>query len=267
MSVPPQSQQWVFRPKPNPEAQVRLFCFPYSGGGAAVFRTWADFLPADVELCAVRLPGRETRFRETPFTRLDPLIEATAAGLLPYMDKPFAFFGHSLGALIGYVMALYLRQKQAAQPFHLFVSGRRAPHRPSLHPPVHQADEATFLNRLRNMGGTSPKFFEMPELIEMMMPMLRADFAIWETYEHVEQSPLSCPITAIGSEEDTEAKPADIAAWQCYTNSTFSLHMFSGGHFFWQEQLPQLLALISHDLRLSVRFKNGKETFSSINGR
>ena len=244
------SQQWVFRPKPNPKAQLRLICFPYSGGGAAVYRTWADYLPDDIELCSVRLPGRETRFRETPFTRLTPLVEATAIGLSPYLDKPFAFFGHSLGALVGYALALHLRQQQAVQPIHLFVSGRRAPHLPPTHPPVHQADEATFLNRIRDMGGTSTKFFEMPELIEIMLPMLRADFAVWETYNHVEQGPLSCSITAFGGEEDEEAKTADIEAWRPYTSSTFSLHMFSGGHFYWQDQLQQLLSLISLDLSL-----------------
>ncbi len=246
------SSQWVFRPKPNPQAQLRLFCFPYSGGGAAVFRTWAEYLPNDIELCAVRLPGRETRFRETPFTRLTPLIEATTAGLSPYMDKPFAFFGHSLGALIGYVLALHLRQRQATQPVHLFVSGRRAPHLPSAHPPVHQANDATFLNRIRDMGGTSPKFFEMPELIEIMLPMLRADFALWETYNHVEQAPLTCPITAFGGEEDAEAKTADIEAWQTYTSSTFSRHMFPGGHFFWQDHLRRLLSLVVLDLSLAI---------------
>ena len=247
-----QTSQWVFRPKPNPDAQLRLFCFPYSGGGAAVFRTWADFLPENIELCAVRLPGRETRFREALFTRLDPLIEATYAGLSPYMDRPFAFFGHSFGALLGYALAIHLREQQTAMPVHLFVSGRRAPHRAPLHPAVHQADDDTFLNRLRDMGGTSPKFFEMPELIEIMLPMLRADFAVWETYEHMEQLPLPCPITAFGSDQDIEAKPADIEAWSRYTSKKFSLHMFSGGHFYWQEQLVQLLEIVAEDLRLRI---------------
>lgn len=247
------SQQWVFHPKPNPNAQFRLICFPYSGGGAAVYRTWADHLPDNIELCSVRLPGRETRFRETPFTRLTPLVEATAAGLSPYLDKPFAFFGHSLGALVGYALVLHLRQQQAAQqPVHLFVSGRRAPHLPPSHPPVHQADEATFLNRIREMGGTSSKFFEMPELIEIMLPMLRADFAVWETYKHVPQAPLACPITAFGGKEDAEAKTADIEAWRHYTNTKFSLHMFPGGHFFWQEQLSKLLTFVSRDLSLTI---------------
>jgi len=242
---------WVFCPKPDPQAQFRLFCFPFSGGGAAVFRAWADLLPANVELCAVRLPGRETRFRETPFNRLASLVAAAAEGLSPYMDKPFAFFGHSLGALISYALAQYLRQQQAVQPYHLFVSGHRAPHRPPLHPPVHQADETTFLNRLRRLGGTSPKFFEMPELIEMMLPMLRADFAIWETYRHEAQAPLTYPITAFGSEQDSEAKTADMEAWREHTVGTFSLHMFPGGHFYWQDRLPQLLTLVSRDLSLA----------------
>src|SRR5262249_13687929 len=127
MIGPTARERWLACARPRPQADIRLFCFPYAGGGASVFRGWADGLPASVEVCPVQLPGRGTRFREPAFTRLPPLIEALAESLRPHLDRPFAFFGHSLGALVAFELARYLHQHQGREPVRLFVSGCGGP--------------------------------------------------------------------------------------------------------------------------------------------
>ncbi len=173
---------WLRSPKPNPQASLRLFCFPYVGGGALIFRTWPNSLPATAEVCPVELPGRGTRLKETPFTRLLPLVQALAQALLPHLDKPFAFFGHSMGALISFELTRQLRRLYGLVPLHLFVSAHRAPQLPDPDPPIHTLPEAEFMEELRCLNGTPKEVLEQPELMELMLPILRADFALCETY-------------------------------------------------------------------------------------
>src|SRR5438552_7109196 len=123
----PVTDSWLACLKPRPHAAVRLFCFPYAGGGASAFRCWPDALPASIEVCPVQLPGRETRFREPPYTRLAPLAEALGHALRPFLDRPFAFFGHSMGALVAFELTRWLRRAGGPQPAHLFVSACAAP--------------------------------------------------------------------------------------------------------------------------------------------
>src|SRR5262245_28061439 len=127
---------WLLCPNKNPQARLQLFCFPYAGGGAAAFFPWGKQLPAEIELYAIRLPGRESRLREAPYLQLSPLIEDLAEVLLPYLREPFAFFGHSMGSLIAFEMARYLRRQHAPFPCYLFASGYRAPHLPNPIPPM-----------------------------------------------------------------------------------------------------------------------------------
>jgi medium-chain acyl-[acyl-carrier-protein] hydrolase len=243
---------WIVLPKANPQAHLRLFCFPFAGGGTAVFRTWPSQLPPEVEVCAVRLPGRETRLREPAFTHLSPLVEAVAEALQPYCQQPFALFGHSMGALVCYQLAQYLRQENV-QPVHLFIAGYAAPHRPPHLPPVHEAADDVFLARLRHLNGTPPELLNSAGLMGLMLPTLRADFAVWETYVYAHGTPLACPISAFGGRQDDEATQADMAAWRDYTHSAFSLRMFPGGHFFVQEKQAELLQAISRDLMPYLR--------------
>lgn len=119
---------WLGWPKPNPLAQMRLFCFPYAGGSAMIYRNWPDQLIGDVEVCSVNLPGRAKRLREQPFTKLSPLVRELVPAIRPFLDKPFAFFGHSMGALISFELARQLRHENAPAPAQLFLSGRNAPH-------------------------------------------------------------------------------------------------------------------------------------------
>ncbi|MCB8984302.1 MAG: thioesterase [Ardenticatenaceae bacterium] len=239
-----EKQLWISSPKPVSHPRLRLICIPYAGSGPVVFSQWPQALPPDVEVWGVRLPGRETRLREPAFDRLSPLVAALAEGLEPHMDVPFAIFGHSMGALIGFEMVHYWRDHSGPQPVHLLVSGHRAPHRPPLNPPVHQADKQTFLNRLKALGGTPARFFEMDDLVELLLPTLRADFAVWETYQYEEKPPLPIPLTVMGGRTDSEATESDYAAWRQHTTGEFTLHLFNGGHFYFSEDLSSLTRLV-----------------------
>lgn len=239
---------WVSRSKPNPQASLRLFCFPYAGGAALTFRTWSNSLPMAFEVCPVELPGRGKRITSAPFTRLQPLVQAIAQALLPHLDKPFAFFGHSMGGLVSFELARLLRKKYGLNPAHLFVSGYRAPQVPDPDPPIRALPEPEFLEELRRLNGTPEAVLENAELMQLLLPALRADFAAIETYVYTPESPLDCPITAFGGLQDREVSCDDLKAWREQTNAAFSLKMLPGDHFFLHSAQPLLLQSLSQEL-------------------
>ncbi|HEV2436442.1 MAG TPA: alpha/beta fold hydrolase [Verrucomicrobiae bacterium] len=240
---------WIAFRKPNPQARLRLICFPYAGMGASIFRTWPDGLPAEVEICPVELPGRGTRLIETPFTQLPPLVQALAQALAPLLDKPFAFFGHSLGALISFELARQLRRQSGVQPVRLFVSADRAPQIPHRDRPIHALPEEEFLAELRRLNGIPGKVLAEAELMQMLLPVLRADFAVYETYVYSIEPPLTCPISTLGGLQDQRVRRGDLEAWRDQTNGSFSLRMFPGDHFYWNTTQPLLLQALSRELR------------------
>src|SRR5262245_34574163 len=196
------ANRWIYCPTPNPGAALRLFCFPYAGGNSLIYRSWTEQLPLAVEVCAVMLPGREARLRERPYTCLPPLIEALAEALLPRLNKPFAFFGHSMGALISFELIRELRRNCGLAPAHLFVSGRRAPQIENNDPPTYNLPEGDFIQEIRHFNGTPQEVLEHPELMQLLLPVLRADFAVCETYTYTEEPPLECPISVFGGLQD-----------------------------------------------------------------
>jgi len=249
MTTAPALNSWITCRKQSPQTRLRLFCFPYAGGGVSIFRAWSDGLPADVEVCPVQLPGRGTRLMEPPFTRLSPLIQALAQALFPLLDKPFAFFGHSLGALVSFELARQLRRQFAVQPVRLFISADRAPQIPNRDPPVHRLPEGEFLVELRRLNGTPREVLEDEELRQIMLPLLRADFAVYETYGYSTEPPLNCPISAFGGLQDHRVSRGDLEAWRDQTSAAFSLRMFPGDHFFLNTTQPPLLGALSQELR------------------
>lgn len=244
------SAAWLGRFKPNPQARLRLFCFPYAGGGTLAFRGWAEQLPASVEICPVQLPGREQRMREPALTRIPNIVEAAAESLLPYLDKPYAFFGHSMGALISFDLARRLRSTQGIAPVGLFVSGCRAPHLKRKRPPTYDLPESEFMNELRALNGTPRELLDSPDLMRVLLPLLRADFEASETYSYEAGAPLECPINAFGGTEDPEVERREIREWCEHTTDAFSLKMFSGDHFFLHSARPLLLSALAQQLQL-----------------
>lgn len=243
----PLSDPWIASLRPKPAAALRLFCFPYAGGGASIFRGWAAALPPAVEVYPVQLPGRENRLRERPFTQISPLVEALADALRPYLDRPFAFWGHSMGALISLELARQLRREKGPDPVHLFVSAYSAPQIPP-DSAIHRLPEAAFVEELRRLKGTPEAVLQHAELMQLMLPLLRADFALVETYGYVHEDPLDCPISAFGGLEDDGVSYDDLMAWREQTRSAFKLRMFPGDHFFLHANRAQLLQVVSQGI-------------------
>ncbi|MEH2439517.1 thioesterase II family protein [Nostoc sp.] len=253
MTTTPSFNSWVICPQPNPQANLRLFCFPYAGGNAAIFRTWPNNLPSNVEVCAVEYPGRGRQIQSAPLTRLEPLVEAIAPVLMPYLDKPFAFFGYSMGGLVSFELTRLLRSYYSLSPFHLFISARRAPQIQPTKPPLHILSDADLLNELRSLNGTPKAVLENPELMQIFLPVLRADFAVIETYIYTQKQPLECPITVFGGLEDQEVSHEALQAWREQTIAAFSLHQFNSGHFFIHSHQELLFKLISQELQMCKR--------------
>jgi|SRR5215213_2450839 len=239
---------WLPNSKLNARAKLRLFCLPYAGGSALVYRDWQEHLPPGVELCPVQLPGRGRRLREPAFTHTRPLVRAIAEGLLPYLDVPFSFFGHSMGAMLGFELARHVRAERDVEPRHLFVSGRRAPQVPNSAPPSYGLPPEQFMEALSQLNGTPPEVLAQPELMQMMMPLLRADFEVCDTYSYDPAPPLSCPITAFGGLQDAGVKREHVEAWREQTTGAFAVRMLPGDHFFLQKEQASLLRLLSKEL-------------------
>ena len=240
--------RWLVRPRPDPGAKLRLFCFPYAGGGAAVFHRWPSRLTAGVEVCAVQLPGRGARYREPAFTSMADLVEAAAKALLPYLGRAFALFGHSMGALVGFELARRLRKDHHLRPVHLFVSGREAPQTPFHNRPLHALPDEEFVAELAALNGTPKEILGNREMLEFVMPALRADFRLSETYLYQAEPPLECPISAFGGIADPRVRPPYLDAWREQTTAAFRRTMMPGDHFFLSSAEPQLLAALSREL-------------------
>lgn len=246
-----EAARWLAYVRPNPAARLRLFCFPYAGGRAGVYRNWAASLSPQVEVLPVQLPGRETRLRETAFSSVRPLVEALGPALLPLLDRPFAFFGHSMGALISFELARWLRRVGAAAPEQLFVSARIAPQLPDPDPPTYNLPEAEFIEEVRRLNGTPEEVLRHEELLRLLLPLLRADFSICQTYRYEEEAPLNCPIKAYGGLNDLTVTRRLLEGWGEQTAGPFMLRMMPGDHFFLHTS-QMLLQTLGHDLGLLV---------------
>ncbi len=238
---------WIAYRRPRPAARLRLFCFPYAGGGAIIYRPWVQEMPPHIEVCPVQLPGREQRLREKPFTRITPLVEALAEALEPLLDDlPCAFFGHSMGAVIAYVLTHRLARQR--RPTQLLVSARRAPQLPREEEPTYDLPPAKFRARLRELNGTPQEVLDHDELMELMEPLLRADFELNETFPADGRTPLDVPITAFGGVTDHEVPRQALEAWKEVTTGRFRLRMFAGDHFYLHQQRGPLIAAVSESL-------------------
>ncbi len=241
--------QWLVCPQPRADAQVRLICFPYAGGGASAFTDWAELLPDNIELCIVQLPGRETRLREPLLSDMKQLADILVEELHPFMDRPFAFFGHSMGAMVCYEVARRLNNKGDALPYQLMLSARAAPQLQDLSEALRFLDNDAFIARLHDLYGAVPEAIrQSAELQQVFLPILRADVTLLETHPHDAGEPLSCPVTVMGGSNDPAISAAMLAGWQQLCSEKFSQHEFAGGHFYLHAQREKVVALVVEKL-------------------
>jgi surfactin synthase thioesterase subunit len=243
----PGQGEWVVPFRPTPDARLRLFCFSYAGGGASVFRSWPDLLPADVDVCGIALPGREARLGEPAYRRLPPLVSSLAEAMAPLLDREFVFFGHSMGALVAFELARELRRVIGREPARLLLAAFRAPQLPDPNIPIHHLPDEV-LKIVLQTEGTSPDILRHDELMQAILPMLRADLELCHTYEHVPGEPLACPISVFGGEGDVRVRPADLEQWRCHTTAEFDVTILPGSHFFLHSARDLLLATVQQKL-------------------
>jgi medium-chain acyl-[acyl-carrier-protein] hydrolase len=240
--------RWLVRTRPVAWPRLRLVCFPYAGGSASLFRTWPAALPADVEVVAVQPPGRENRIDEPLLTEMSDMVAAVATAVEDLLDVPYAMFGHSLGAIVGFELARFLRRAGRPSPAHLFVAARPAPQIGLRDRGLHRLPDREFLAKVRELNGTDEELFRHPDLLELLTPMLRADFAVSDSHRHRPEPPLSCPVTAYFGGSDLGSGSAQMAGWGQHTTAAFALRRMPGDHFFIHSYRDQLLA----DLRRQV---------------
>ena len=241
--------QWSTSPGPLPGARLRLFCFPYAGGTASAIAKLFGGLAPDVSACSVELPGRGSRLSEQPVDDLAELVEIIAAEVEPLLDRPFAFFGHSMGTLLSFELARWLRRKGKPEPVHLLVSAGGAPQIREAKPATRPLLDHELVEKLRYLNGTPPAVLDNPELMALVLPVIRADLFAIDTYSYREEPPLTCPITAFGGLGDLTVTRDELAGWRDQTTGPFTLRMLPGDHFFLNGARLALTEVVARDLR------------------
>jgi medium-chain acyl-[acyl-carrier-protein] hydrolase len=246
--------------KPSTSHPIRLLALPYAGAAAtAVFREWRGQLAPVADLHPLELPGRGGRITEPPCRRLRQLATDLAEGLDGQLERPFALLGHSLGALLAFEIARELRRCGAPLPVHLFVSSRRAPPIPESEEPIHLLPDAALVEALQRRYDAIPEqVLQERDLMQLLLPVVRADFEMLETYEYAEEAPLECPITAVGGRDDPHAPLDWLQAWSRQTSATFRLSQFPGGHFYFRSVNAGLRELVRRTLEDGAAAPNGR---------
>lgn len=249
---------WLEQLSPVQGRRPRMFCFPYAGGNAQVFRAWQRNFPANVEICPVEFPGRGKRMSERPFTRIKALVTAVADAIFSGSLDPFFFYGHSMGAVISFELARELRRRGSTGPRQLFLSGRRAPTVPDSEGPTFNLPHDEFVAELKRLNGTPPELFNSPEVTELFFPLLRADFEMVDTYTYESEEPLSCPITVYGGLQDEHVSREALGEWEKQTTATYEQRMFPGNHFFIQDPRNEFHMALRRDVVTALQALNGE---------
>ena len=245
----PSVSVWIQKFGATRDPSTRLFCFPHAGGIPAAFRPWRDGLPEQVELNAIQLPGRSGRLREPPIASIPELTNLITSALLPYLDRPYAFFGHSMGAVLALEVAKAAVKAGKDAPQHVFLSARRPPHLPRLEADLHRLPDDAFLKLLgARYGGVPAEVLQEPDLLALFLPTLRADITALETFVAGDAEPVTCALSAFGGDEDRLVNLEQLRSWRGYTTGPFRVKQFRGGHFYLGEVRDELLSDISRTL-------------------
>ncbi|WP_405976461.1 alpha/beta fold hydrolase [Streptomyces sp. NBC_00988] len=248
---PQKAPSWV-RPIPGRTTPggLRLFCFPYAGAGTSVFREWGVGLPEEVEAFAVQLPGRDDRIFDRPIANLDELLDMLVPALLPYLDRPFAFFGHSMGAIVSWELARRLQQEKGLEPVRVVVSGCRAlPYHESRTLDELDLSDEELVNELRRLNGTPEELLQNPDFVTFILPTFRADLSLFASYVYRPGELLNCPVSAFGGDADPRVSVEHLKGWVELTTGPAEVEIFPGGHLFLNGERENVLRSVARALR------------------
>lgn len=217
-------------PRRNP--RLRLFCVPFAGAGASTFNAWPSAFPDTVELHAVQLPGRESRYAEPALGDVDEAVRQVADAMEPCLDQCYAVFGYSMGALLAFEIVRELRRRNAPMPLQLFVAARRAPQLAAARPRLAHLPREAFLRQVSEYCDSPPVAWQNPDLLEIVLPVLRVDMALCEGYVYRREPPFHFPIQAFAGRRDASAPLSTVQDWREHTSGEFAIKVFDGGHFF-----------------------------------
>lgn len=243
-----EASSWFIIPQPNTEATHRLFCFHYAGGNGQIFYPWVKELDPSIELVAIQLPGHGTRFNEPLATSMDSIVDSLGEQIVDYLDKPYTFFGHSLGGLMAYALTHWLQKKFLPLPDCLYVSGKRPPHIAKEKMISHLPD-AIFLEEATKYNGVPSDILQNQEFLDVWLPILRADFQVLETYISPQDYSLSCDLVGLGGLDDIMVPPSSVKMWSPYTSGAFSSFFYPGNHFYINTEYAQIIKLILQKIR------------------
>ncbi|MBT3706382.1 MAG: thioesterase [Proteobacteria bacterium] len=224
--------QWITCPEPKPEADLRLFCLPFAGGGASIYRAWSHGLGPKYEVCPIQLPGRENRAGTSAVSDSKHLAEMIASQMSLYLDKPYLVYGHSMGGLLAYEALKQLENAGHALPKTAFIGAHRAPHLPPRRSSMIGLSDHDFIQKISSFGGFEKEVLDSQELIQFILPTLRADFSVCDGYQYHPYQPLDCPLVVFSGTDDPEVPPSDMDEWGQHSIYPLQHISLPAGHFF-----------------------------------
>ena len=247
-------QKWIVRPQIKNNAKVRLFCFPYAGSSAVVtYKFLVDSLPEDIEVCPVEFPGRGGRMAEKLISDISIAVDQISEEITDYFEKPYIFFGHSMGALVAYELSHLLIKKYDSRPLKLYLSAHMAPNIRKDEKIMHLLTGDEFLDELIKMNGLATEILQHKELLDLMLPIIKNDYKLCETYQYADKERLNIPFQVFGGKEDKDVKFDHLEEWSNLTSSECNIEMLDGDHFFISKQkdlfLEKFSSILLHDLK------------------
>jgi medium-chain acyl-[acyl-carrier-protein] hydrolase len=247
--MPPVDNPWIVRRNVSRDATLRVFCVPYAGAGAAIFRDWHNAFPSHIEVCAIEPPGRFARQGDPVPTDMSAYADAMEAALGPFLDVPFAFFGYSLGALMAFECARRVRARRGLEPSSLIVAAHKAPQLAHRNGQLSGIPKSEFVPAIeRRYGPLDPAIRSEPQVLDMVVNIMRTDLKLLEDYRYEAGQAFECPILAVGGLSDESVTQTELEGWREQTARAFRVEMLSGGHFFLRTSASALHALVRSEL-------------------